>query len=189
MVVAVSQQVADVAQVPVDIAGHSFGGIDMTNAIKGNPELFNSAIFVCSAGIGRHSLRNFTFDVVRGFRVSQEALAGPYARQGIREGEHYLADDIPLALAEVIALSRTEIQHDIKTLKHAGGTVFIAAEHDSFFPPEKMRTELEKAGVRHDGFIEVPGAYHIFFAMNPEVASDVVLDALGKVKRRKKSTH
>lgn len=130
----------------VDSAGHSMGGPGSVYAARRHPKLFNSVTLWGPAGASEHGIASLAARIPE---VAGEAVEG---RDRLRDNfeprdalsfvKYIIANPLRTA-TEAIAVSRSDIQLDLKWLGHAGvKRAMMALKRDGFFKPNEIAARI-----------------------------------------------
>lgn len=173
----------------VDAVGYSEGGIYITLAAMLYPEKFRNLVLVNPGGmIGQDNEARLTAGFLKDLFVHlKQSIGDKQALQ--RFGAVYggmvksAGKDILKAVKEISAISDSQIQEYLKSLKEQGiGISIIHGVDDSAFPMDKMQKETKPEHV--DGFYSVQGA-HVDFVIQAEKYTHVVDQALDALERKR----
>lgn len=174
-------------QGPVVLVGHSYGGMVISNAANGAPNvkaLVYVAAFAPEAGESVGVLNSKYPGSLLG-----PALAPPVALPG---GGHDLyvmqdkfhdafAPDLPPASAQIAGITQrpiTDIAFGEAATAPAWKTIpswFVYGDHDTAIPPQALAWMAERAHPRET--VVVPGASHVVMLSHPDAVAKVIEDA------------
>jgi pimeloyl-ACP methyl ester carboxylesterase len=173
---------------PVVLAGHSYGGMVITEAAAGN-DAVTALVYVCAFA---PDTGESAFDLSTKFPGSTlgDALAAyPVATGGnefaIRKDafHHQFAADVPPAQAALMASTQRPVTQDalstgLPTASPAWRTVpswFVFSDQDLNIPVALHRFLAERAGAR--GVREIAGGSHALSVSQPDAVAETILEA------------
>jgi pimeloyl-ACP methyl ester carboxylesterase len=170
---------------PIVLVGHSYGGIVITNAATGNPNvkaLVYIAAFAPDEGEPLVALQT----KFPGSRLGQEALDirqyGPHSYDGYIKADVFreiFAADLPASTTAVMAA--TQRPGDLATLEQPSGppawkaipSWYLVAKRDQVIPAAAQRFMAERAGAR----TKEVNASHVAMMSRPDAAADLIVAA------------
>ena len=173
----------------VDAVGYSEGGIYITLAAMLYPEKFRNLVLVNPGGmVGQDNEARLTAGFLKDLVIHlKQSIGDKQALQ--RFGAFYggmvksAGKDIVKAVKEISAISDSQIQEYLKSLKEQGiGISIIHGVDDNAFPMNKMQQETKPEHV--DGFYSVKGA-HGDFVIQAEKYTYVVDQALDALEKKR----
>lgn len=133
----------------VDAIAYSEAGINVSIAASEYPEKFRSIVYVDPAGmIGKDTfpklLGRFSLESIRS---TLKSLLRKEARESMKvqwkESLKYIAENIPLALKETIAVSQSDIVEMVKSSKEQGIAIsIISGEDDKLFSSNNIKENI-----------------------------------------------
>ncbi|GAA4452893.1 alpha/beta fold hydrolase [Phytohabitans houttuyneae] len=170
---------------PIVLVGHSYGGIVITNAATGNPNvkaLVYIAAFAPDQGEPLVALQT----KFPGSRLGLEALdirpTGPQTADGYIKASLFreiFAADLPASTTALMAA--TQRPGDLGTLEQVSGppawkavpSWYLVAKQDQVIPAAAQRFMAERAGAR----TREVNASHVAMMSRPDTAADLILAA------------
>ncbi|MDA0185340.1 alpha/beta hydrolase [Solirubrobacter phytolaccae] len=175
---------------PIVLVGHSYGGVAITNAATGNPNvkaLVYVAAFVPAQGEtvqalstpgGGSMLGVETLDIAPDGSGTPDGLEGTIKLSAFRE---VFAADLPRKLANVMAVSQRPAS--LVTLGEPSGppawtsipSFALIPTKDNTIGTGNLRTMAKRAKAK---IVEVKGASHVVMTSQPQVTADFILRAV-----------
>ncbi|WP_066360140.1 alpha/beta fold hydrolase [Herbidospora mongoliensis] len=172
---------------PIVLAAHSYGGIVITNAATGNPNVKALVYVAAFAPDQGESLLQMQTQFP-GSRLNEAALDfRPYA-EGLVDGyikkeffRDVFAGDVSKSAAEVMQASQRPA--DARTLGEPSGvpawktipSYYLVAKNDQVLPAAAQRFMAKRAGAH----IDEVGASHVAMISQPSAAADLIRHAAG----------
>ena len=174
---------------PVVLAGHSYGGMVITEAAAGNPAV-TGLVYVCAFAPEHGESALQLSAKFPGSTLGETLTAYPVATGGnefaIRPDEfhHQFAADVPAAEAAVMAatqrpVTEAALTEGLPTTTPAWRSIpswFVFGDQDLNIPVALHRYLAERAGAK--GLREVKGGSHALSVSDPAAVTAVILDAM-----------
>ncbi|MEV1243888.1 alpha/beta hydrolase [Nonomuraea sp. NPDC049750] len=170
---------------PIVLAAHSYGGIVITNAATGNPNvkaLVYVAAFAPDQGESLLDLQNKypgskLNEAALDFRPYGDGLVEGYIKKEVFHG--VFAGDVPRATTELMQAGQRPA--DTRTLGEPSGTsawktipsYYLIARNDQVLPVAAQRFMARRAGSR----VHEVGASHVAMISQPSMAADLIKSA------------
>ncbi|NBH02266.1 alpha/beta hydrolase [Amycolatopsis sp. SID8362] len=174
---------------PVVLAGHSYGGMVITEAAAGNPAV-TGLVYVCAFAPEHGESALQLSAKFPGSTLGETLTAYPAATGGnefaIRPDafHHQFAADVPAAEAAVMAatqrpVTEAALTEGLPTTTPAWRSIpswFVFGDQDLNIPVALHRYLAERAGAK--GFREVKGGSHALSVSDPAAVTAAILDAM-----------
>lgn len=175
---------------PVVLAGHSYGGMVITEAAAGNPAV-TGLVYVCAFAPEHGESALQLSGKFPGSTLGETLTAYPVATGGnefaIRPDafHHQFAADVPAAEAAVLAATQRPVTEAALTEGLPAETPawqsvpswFVFGDQDRNIPVALHRYLADRAGAK--GVREVAGGSHALSVSDPSAVTAAILDAVG----------
>lgn len=175
----------------IDVVAHSEGAINTVIAASFQPDKFRNIVLVGPGGlIGEDKFprlaSRFSINIIRGIIRS---IKEPGIRESVlrdnKERIKYILKNIPRALNEAVAISKSDIHEALRELHDIGiGTIVIHGVDDPVFPMDKVQEIVDADQL--DGFYSVKGDHNDIWT-HPEkyvALAEHALEALAKKQEK-----
>lgn len=177
---------------PVVLAGHSYGGMVITEG-GGHGDKVAALVYVCAFAPEQGESAFALSTKFPGSTLGESLAAYPVSTGGnefaIRPDafHHQFAADVPLGLAAVMSATQRPVTEAALSAGLATDTPawrsipswFVIGDQDLNIPVELHRFMADRAGAK--GVREVPGASHAIAVSRPEAVTASIMDAVRAV--------